>query len=166
MSYKLDFKTTNNIAEYEALLLGVKAAKEMGIMCVKIFGNADLIIQQVNNTFQTKNIRLKAYRDEVWKLKDSFMFFELSYIPRDLNHLVDSLDISASLFIPHLPPKLSYDIQVKYRPSMPDNVKFWRVFEDDGELSKFLQLVDEFFDIHIRPGKPQLGGIQAAQVKR
>ena len=44
LSYKLDFKTTNNIEEYEALLLGVKAAKEMGIMCIKIFGNSDLII--------------------------------------------------------------------------------------------------------------------------
>ena len=43
-SYKLDFKTTNNIAEYEALLLGVKVSKEMGIMCMKIFGDADLII--------------------------------------------------------------------------------------------------------------------------
>ena len=51
LSYKLDFKTTNNVAEYEALPLGVKAAKEMGIMCMKIFGDADLIIQQVNNTF-------------------------------------------------------------------------------------------------------------------
>ena len=45
LSYKLDFKTTNNIAEYEALLLGVKATKEMGIMCMNIFGDADLIIQ-------------------------------------------------------------------------------------------------------------------------
>ena len=44
LSYKLDFKTTNNIAEYEALPLGVKAAKEMGIMCIKIFGDADIII--------------------------------------------------------------------------------------------------------------------------
>ena len=51
LSYKLDFKTTNNVAEYESLLLGVKVAKEMGIMCMKIFGNADLIIHQVNNTF-------------------------------------------------------------------------------------------------------------------
>ena len=51
LSCKLDFKTTNNVAEYEALLLGVKATKEMGIMCMKIFGDADLIIQQVNNTF-------------------------------------------------------------------------------------------------------------------
>ena len=45
LSYKLDFKTTNNIAEYEALLLGFKEAKEMGIMCVNIFEDADLIIQ-------------------------------------------------------------------------------------------------------------------------
>ena len=62
------------------------------------------------HTFQTKNIRLKAYRDEVWKLRDSFMFFELSYIPRVLNHLADSLAISASLFVPPLPPKLNYDV--------------------------------------------------------
>ena len=77
------------------------------------------------------------------------MFFELSYIPRAMNHLVDSLVVSASLFVPPLPPRLSYDIQVKYRPSLPDNVKFWKVFENDGDLSKFLHLVDEFFDMHI-----------------
>ena len=118
-------------------------------MCMKIFEDADLIIQQVNNTFQAKNVRLKAYRDEVWKIRDSFMFFELSYIPRDMNHLVDSLAVSTSLFVPPLPPRLSYDIQVKYRPSLPDNVKFWKVFENDDELSKFLQVVDEFFDMHI-----------------
>ena len=45
LSYKLDFKTTNNIAEYEALLLGVKDAKQMGIMCLKIFGDEYLIIE-------------------------------------------------------------------------------------------------------------------------
>ena len=64
--------------------------------------------------FSEKNIRLKVYRDKVWKLRDSFMFFELSYIPRGLNHLVDSLAVSASLFVPPLPPRLSYDVQVKY----------------------------------------------------
>ena len=66
-----------------------------------------------------------------------------------MNHPVDSLAISASVFIPFLPPKLSYDIWVRYRPSLPDNVKFWKVFENDDELSKFLQVVDEFFDIPI-----------------
>ena len=77
------------------------------------------------------------------------MFFELSYIPRDLNHLADFLAVFANLFIPPLPPKVRYDVQVKYRPSLLDNVKFWKVFENDDELSKFLQLVDEFSDMHI-----------------
>ena len=44
---------------------------------------------------------------------------------------------------------MNYEIQVKYRPSLPDNVKFWKVVENDDELSKFLQVVDEFSDMHI-----------------
>ena len=107
-------------------------------MCLKIFGDANLIIQQVNNTFQANNVRLKAYRDEVWKLRDSFMFFDIFYIPRAMNHLDNSLAVSDSMFVPPMPPKLNYEIQVKYRPSLPDNVKFWKVFENDDELRKFL----------------------------
>ena len=73
----------------------------------------------------------------------------VSYIPRSMNHLADSLVVSASMFVHPLPPKLRYDIQVKYRPSLLANVKFWKVFENDDELSKFLQVVDEFSDMHI-----------------
>jgi hypothetical protein len=45
LSFKLDFRTTNNIAKYEALLLGLNSAKEMGIKGLKVFGDADLFIQ-------------------------------------------------------------------------------------------------------------------------
>ena len=55
-----------------------------------------------------------------------------------MNHLNDSLAVFASMFIPPFPPKLSYEIQVMYRPSLPDIVKFWKVFENDDEISKFL----------------------------
>ena len=51
LSFKLAFQVTNNIAEYEALILGLSAAKEMGIKGLRVFGDADLIIQQVNKTF-------------------------------------------------------------------------------------------------------------------
>ena len=51
LSFKLDFKVTNNIAEYEALLLGLNSAKEMQIQRLHVFGDADLIIQQVNKSF-------------------------------------------------------------------------------------------------------------------
>jgi ribonuclease HI len=112
LSFKLDFKTTNNIAEYEDFLLGLNSSKEMGIKGLKVFGDADLIIQEVNSTFQAKHVGLKAYRDEVWKIRDSFSIFYISYIPRAMNYLVDSLAISASIFIPPMPPRLNYEIQV------------------------------------------------------
>ena len=44
LSFKLDFKVTNNIAEYEALLLGLNAVEEKGIRKLQVFGDADLII--------------------------------------------------------------------------------------------------------------------------
>jgi len=72
LSFKLVIQVPNNIAEYEALLLGLNAVKNRGIRNLNVFGDANLNIQQVNKTFQEKHPRLKAYRDEVWRLKDSF----------------------------------------------------------------------------------------------
>jgi len=75
LSFKLAFQVTNNLAEYEALILGLNAAKDRGIQNLKVFGDANLIIQQVNKTFQAKHPRLKAYRDEVWRIRDSIDYF-------------------------------------------------------------------------------------------
>jgi ribonuclease HI len=149
LSFKLNFKVTNNIVEYEALLLGLNVAKEMKIQRLQVFGDANLIIQQVNKSFQAKHVRLKAYRDEVLTTIHTFTDFKISYIPRAMNELVDSLVVSAYTFIPPLLPKLNYEIQVKYRPSLPDNVKFWKVFEYDAELTRFLAVIDEFADLQI-----------------
>jgi ribonuclease HI len=147
LSFKLDFKVTNNIAEYEALLLGLNAAKERKIKKLQVFGDANLIILQLNKSFQAKHVRLKAYRDEVLKAIHDFADFKISYVPRVMNELDYSLVVSSFSFIPPLPHKLTYEIQVKYRPSLPDNVKFWKVFEDDVELTRFLAVLDEFADL-------------------
>jgi ribonuclease HI len=149
LSFKLDYRVTNNIPEYEAFLLGLNVAKEMKIKRLQAYGDVDLIIQQVNKSFQDKHVRLKDYRDEVLNVIDVFTEFKISYIPRAMNQLADSLVVSTSTFIPPLPPKLNYEVQVKYRPSLPDNVKFSQVFEDDAELSRFLGLIDEFSDLKI-----------------
>ena len=45
--------------------------------------------------------------------------------------------VSESNFRVPLPPKLKYDVEVKYRPSIPNNVKHWKVFEDDLEIKNF-----------------------------
>jgi hypothetical protein len=130
-------------------LLGLNAAKEKGIRKLQAFGDADLIIQQVNKSFQARHVRLKAYRDEVLRAIEGFAEFTITFVPRAMNELADSLAVSACAFIPPLPHKLSYEIQVRHRPSLPDNVKFWKVFEDDAELTRFLTVVDEYAEQQI-----------------
>lgn len=75
------------------------------------------------------------------------IFFCISYIPRAQNQLVNSLAVSASLFIPPRPPRLVYEVQMKCRPSLPDNVHHWKVFNDNEELNRFLQVIDEFSEM-------------------
>jgi hypothetical protein len=60
-----------------------------------------------------------------------FSEYDISFIPREENSVTDSLAVSARNFKIPIPPKLKYDVEVKYRPSILDNVKYWKVFEDD-----------------------------------
>jgi hypothetical protein len=150
LSYKLEFETTNNVEEYEALVLGLRAAKEMGIEGVAVFGDAELIIQQVRNAYRAKHPRLRSYKNEVWDLIDHFFSsFNISFIPTEENALANSLAASTSLFRIPLPPKIKYDVEIRYRPSIPDNIKHWKVFKDDLEIKKFLHFVNEFSALHI-----------------
>ena len=63
--------------------------------------------------------------------------------------MVDSLAIATSNFKVPLDVKAAYDVQIKNKPSIPDNIKHWQVFEDDREIQKFLECVEEFADIQI-----------------
>jgi hypothetical protein len=138
------------VAEYEALVLGLRAAKDMGIEVISMFGDAELIVHQIKNIYKAKHPRLSNYINEVWDLVDSFFLaFNISFIPREENSWEDSLVVSTSSFRVTMPPKLRYDVEVKYRPSIPENVKHWKVFEDDLEIKRFLETVGEFFALHI-----------------
>jgi ribonuclease HI len=60
------------MAEYEALVLGLRATKDMKIEELAVFGDAELIVHQVRNLYKDKYLRLRAYRNEVWDMIDSF----------------------------------------------------------------------------------------------
>jgi hypothetical protein len=74
----------------------------------------------------------------VWDLIENFFSsFNISFIPREKNALADSLSISTSLFRVPLLAKRKYDVDIKYRPVVLDNVRHWKVFEDDLEIKNF-----------------------------
>jgi hypothetical protein len=122
----------------------------MKIEELAVFGDVELIVHQVRNLYQAKHTKLRVYRNEFRDLVDSFFWdFNISFVPREENIVSSSLVVSASKFKVPFPPKPKYDVEIKYMPSVPDNVKHWKVFEDDLEMKRFLETVDEFFDSHI-----------------
>ena len=51
LAFKLEFGNTNNIEEYEALLLGIVTTKERGIKILKAQGDAELIVRQIKGQY-------------------------------------------------------------------------------------------------------------------
>ena len=80
----------------------------------------------------------------------------MTYIPRDQNIHADALVVSASSFKIPNQTNLLYQIQVKYRPFIPDNLKQWQIFEDDEHLKSFLQLVDQFSLLKINEDRSKI----------
>jgi hypothetical protein len=86
------------------------------------------------------------------RLRSNRIFFSsvnVHYIPRAENLKDDSLAKSASTFTPPTNFKLKYHIEVRNRPSIPNNIQHWQVLEDDEHIRKFLEMVDDFVETHI-----------------
>ena len=99
LSYKLTFECTNNVAKYEALLLGLHALKYLGVQRIRVLGDLELVINQVNDSYQTKHPRMRAYRNEVWDMIGNF-FTEhtIKVIPKYKNTVADSLVVTTEKF--------------------------------------------------------------------
>ena len=81
----------NNIAEYEALLHGLKVAKEMGIRRIMCYGDSDLVAQQVSVTWDRKDANMAAYRREVDRVAGFFSGYQVEHIDRRKNEAIDAL---------------------------------------------------------------------------
>ena len=71
-SFKLEFDLKNNVAEYEALISSLQVAKQIGVQCISIYGDSELIIRQIKNHCQTKHPRLRSYMNEVLDLIENY----------------------------------------------------------------------------------------------
>ena len=94
---RFEFAASNNKAEYEALLLGLKICYEAGARILSTFFDSQLIVGQVNGEFEAKNDSMKMYLQYVEEFVKKFDKFTLAHIPRSENAHADSLTRLASL---------------------------------------------------------------------
>ena len=74
-SFRFTFGYTNNVAKYEALIHGLKWAIKRGINYLQVFGDSELIVNQVRGIHTTKNNLLKSYKNVVWDLIEGLEVF-------------------------------------------------------------------------------------------
>jgi ribonuclease HI len=95
-------QASNNEAEYDALLHGMKMAKACGATQLKIFGDLNLVIQQVMNKCDAISDNLTAYRNLYYYLEGTFDGCEVSHISRASNKEADNLANIRSQCLPVL----------------------------------------------------------------
>jgi ribonuclease HI len=105
---RLDFTCTNNIAEYEALLLGLRKLKAMGIRRAILKSDPQVISGHIDKISKARDPKLEKYLDAVQRMEASFEGFSVKNIPRGENEHADLLAKSAAQGLP-LPSEVFFE---------------------------------------------------------
>ena len=96
-SARLTFECTNNMAEYKACIMGIEEAIDLRIQNLDIYGDSDLVINQIKGKWETHHPVLIPYKDYARRLLTFFNKVELHHIPRDENQMADALATLSSM---------------------------------------------------------------------
>ncbi len=89
-------ETTNNVAEYRALLLGLRHARELGVSEVEVVNDSELIAKQINGQYKVKHPAMRSlYLDAMSALR-GFERWTVRTVPRAQNAEADAL-VNAAL---------------------------------------------------------------------
>ena len=88
---QIHFDSSNNEAEYEALLYGLRMAISLGVRRLMVYGDSDLVVNQVMKEWDVRSPAMTGYCSAVRKLEKKFEGLELHHIPRLKNQAADDL---------------------------------------------------------------------------
>jgi ribonuclease HI len=88
---QMHYRASNNVAEYEALVHGLKMAKQISIRRILCFGDSDLVMHQVSGDWDTKDANMASYCFYVQQLSGFFEGCEFHHVPRANNEEADRL---------------------------------------------------------------------------
>ena len=83
--------TTNNQAEYRAVIAGLEKAIGLGARCVVVASDSELLVKQLNGQYKIKNAGLRSLYQEVVRLAGSIESFRITSVPREQNAEADRL---------------------------------------------------------------------------
>ncbi|XP_050898662.1 uncharacterized protein LOC127105511 [Lathyrus oleraceus] len=96
---RLTFKCRNNMAEYEACIMGLEEAIDLRIKNLDVYGDSVLVSNQIKGEWETRQPGLIPYTDYARRLSTLFKNIEFHHIPRKENQMADALATLASMII-------------------------------------------------------------------
>jgi len=84
-------ESTNNVAEYMGLILGLKRAKAMGIKELEVLADSELLVKQLSGEYAVKAEHLRPLHDEAQGLIKGFQWLQVRHIPREDNAQADAM---------------------------------------------------------------------------
>ena len=97
LAFSNSYPATNNIVEYEACILGLETALELGIRRMEIFGDSNLVIRQIQVDWKTRGLKLRPYNAYLELLVERFDDLSYTHLSRVQNQFVDALATLASM---------------------------------------------------------------------
>jgi ribonuclease HI len=82
---------TNNEAEYSGLVIGLEEAVNKNIQNLLVYGDSQLVINQVNGIYKVKNMNLLRFYNNIIKLKQCFVNIAFNHVYRSNNKRADEL---------------------------------------------------------------------------
>ncbi|KAK8593128.1 hypothetical protein V6N12_045214 [Hibiscus sabdariffa] len=95
---RLEFFCTNNMAEYEACAMGLRASIERKIKVLKVYGDSSVVVYEIRGDWETRDLKLIEYRKLILELAKEFEDITFTYLPRENNQIADALATLAALF--------------------------------------------------------------------
>jgi ribonuclease HI len=84
-------KATNNVAEYQALIHGLRFALARGAAAVEVFSDSELLVRQLEGRYRVKNAGLQPLHREAQGLLARFAKARVAHVPRERNREADAL---------------------------------------------------------------------------
>ncbi|GJS58789.1 reverse transcriptase domain-containing protein [Tanacetum coccineum] len=126
---RFQFIASNNEAEYEALIAGLRIAAQMGVRNVHVSVDSKLVANQVLGVYVAKEENMIKYLEKVKSLVSGFANFSISQVPRSKNKKADALSKIASTSFAHLSKQVL--VEILKEKSIQDK-EVTTVVEEDG----------------------------------
>ncbi|GJY36509.1 reverse transcriptase domain-containing protein [Tanacetum coccineum] len=124
------FDATNNEAEYEALIAGLRIAEQMGVKNLQANVDSRLVVNQVNGAYVAKEADMIRYLEKVKALTCGFKAFTIKQIPRSENKKADALSKIASTSFAHLSKQVLVE---ELKEKFISEVEILTVVEEEGD---------------------------------